>query len=307
MFGKRKESSGTKQKRRWFFKVDTIADAEEAIKISYQTFYTLAAIQAVVFFALYIFFNGSALNLIDPIIILVLAWFIHHKKSRSAAVILGFYTVIIAIITLANKIEMNSGLNRGGRNIVLVAIALYAIYKGLQGTFKYHRFRREQDPAYGTVRRWVYFMWVPIGLVGVLVSFGVFVVLTGPSLNVITGEELAPSDLAVIRAEGIVEPDEQISLFYSAGVFSIREDGNLITDKRVISYQEIENEMWMMSATFVELEEVVIEESGGFFSDSVLLVTLVDGTQFRLFVSAGDGGDSHFLNELKRRMVDPSR
>jgi hypothetical protein len=183
-------------------------------------------------------------------------------------VILGFYTVIITIITLENKTKVTfiaDSVNAGGKNIVLAAIALYAIYKGLQGTFKYHTFRREQDPAYGTVRRWMYFMWVPIGLVGVLASFGVFVVLTGPSLNVITGEELAPSDLALIRAEGIVEPDERISLFYSAGVFSIREDGNLITDKRVISYQEIENEMWMASAKFDQLEDVVIEESGGSF------------------------------------------
>jgi hypothetical protein len=60
--------------------------------------------------------------------------------------------------------------------------------------------------------------------------------------------------------------------------------------------------MWMASAKFDELEDVVIEESGGIFLDTVLLVTLVDGTSFRLFVSAGNDGDEHFLNELKRRM-----
>jgi hypothetical protein len=148
----------------------------------------------------------------------------------------------------------------------------------------------------------MYFVWVPIGLVGVLVAGLVLVGLTGPSPNVITGEELTQSDLALLRAEGIVEPNERILLFYSAGLFSIREDGNLITDKRVISYTEIENKLWLQSAQFDELKDVSIEESGGFLSDTVLLVTLVDGTSFRLFVSQEKDGDKHFLNELKKRM-----
>ncbi len=107
MFGRKKTSSAVKQKRRWFFKVENIADAEEAIKIAYQTFYALAAIQAVVLSGLYIFSNVSVANFFDPILMLVLAWFIHHKKSRTAAVMLGMYTVLIAIITLGNRMGVN--------------------------------------------------------------------------------------------------------------------------------------------------------------------------------------------------------
>ena len=140
MFGRKKAPSAVKQKRRWFFKVENIADAEEAIKIGYQTFYALAAIQAVVLAGLYIFSNVAVANFLDPMLMLVLAWFIDHKKSRTAAVMLGMYTVLIAISTLGNRMGVNLTGGFGGKNIVLAALALYGIYKGLQGTFKYHNF-----------------------------------------------------------------------------------------------------------------------------------------------------------------------
>ena len=137
MFGREKTSSAVKQKRRWFFKVENIIDAEEAIKIGYQAFYALAAIQAVIPFALYL--NVSVANFFGPILMLVLAWFIHPEKSSTAAVMLGVYTVFIALSTFGNRIGIDIIGGFGGKNIVLAALALYGIYKGLQGTFKYHR------------------------------------------------------------------------------------------------------------------------------------------------------------------------
>ena len=115
MFGRNKASSATKAKRRWFFKVENVADADEAIKICYQTFYALAAIQAVLFGGLWFAGSIPTDNLIDPVVILILAWFIHHKKSRTAAIILGIYAIYIAVITFGNRIGMNLG--GGGKNI----------------------------------------------------------------------------------------------------------------------------------------------------------------------------------------------
>lgn len=139
MLGKKKVSSTSKKKQRWFFNVESIADAEEAIKIGYQTFYALAAIQAVVLVGVYIFSNGSIFSFFDPILMFLLAWFIDHKKSRTAALVLGMHTVLVAIVTLGNRIGVNLGGGFGGTNIVLAALALYGIYMGLQGTFKYHK------------------------------------------------------------------------------------------------------------------------------------------------------------------------
>ncbi len=139
MSGRNKTPSVAKPKRRWFFKVETVADADEAIKICYQTFYALAAIQAIILGGFALFTGTSFVNFFDPVLMLVLAWFIHHEKSRTAAVMLGVYTVFIALSTFGNRIGIDIIGGFGGKNIVLAALALYGIYKGLQGTFKYHR------------------------------------------------------------------------------------------------------------------------------------------------------------------------
>ena len=123
-------------KRRLFFKVENVADADAAIKICYQIFYLLAAIQAVLIVTL--FAGASYLNFFDPVLMLILAWFIHHKKSRTAATILGIYTIFIAVLTFGNRMGIYLG-GFGGKNIMLALIALYGIYKGVQGTFRYHQ------------------------------------------------------------------------------------------------------------------------------------------------------------------------
>ena len=44
--------------------------------------------------------------------------------------------------------------------------------------------------------------------------------------TVVDGEEIGPRDRRMLRSEGVLEPGEDIVFFYSAGIFSIREDGN---------------------------------------------------------------------------------
>ena len=140
MFGRKERPSVAMPVRRWFFKVHNVADANEATKICYQVFFAVTAIQAIAIVSLSILGGTPITYLYDPILKFVLAWFIDHKKSRTAAVLLGFGAVYVFVITLANKIGMqiiSDGL--GGKNIILAVLALYGIYKGLQGTFQYHQ------------------------------------------------------------------------------------------------------------------------------------------------------------------------
>ena len=132
----RMETAG---KRRWSFKVKMVADAEEAIKNSYQVYYFIAALYAVIAGTLAAFGNTSYGNLIDPIVIFVLAWFIANRKSRIAALLLAVVSVVIFLSTLQN-INAANPRDLGGKNFLFAFICLYAAFKGLQGTFIYHRF-----------------------------------------------------------------------------------------------------------------------------------------------------------------------
>ncbi len=70
----------------------------------------------------------------------------------------------------------------------------------------------------------------------------------------------------------------------------------------MISYEETAEELWIGSAFFDEVTEVSIEEPGDLFSDTLVLLALADGDGFYLLLSAAEGGDARFLNELEKRM-----
>lgn len=139
MFGRKKRPSVAMPVRRWFFKVYNVADANEATKICRQVLYAVAAIQAIIIVS-FVLSGGAPLTyLFDAVLMLLLAWFIDHKKSRTAAVVLGLGTVYVFLLTLGSKIgiQIVSG-GMGGENIIFAILAMYGIYKGLQGTFRYH-------------------------------------------------------------------------------------------------------------------------------------------------------------------------
>lgn len=244
----------------------------------------------------YFEFWDDPTNVVDVVLIGGLSLGI-LKRSRAAAISL------VAFFILA-EIHMFTELGRpSGSGIASAVVFLYFFGRAVLGTFAYHRIRREQDPEYRPVRRWMYFVWVPVGLLGVVMTGGLVLIIIGPPTAVVAGDDLSQSDLEFLRAEGIVEPNEQIILFYSAGLFSIREDGNLITNRRVISYEELENQIWIGSPSFDEIKTVSIVEPGSFFVDTIVLITLVGGESFHLYLSTEKDGDKRFLDELNKRMM----
>lgn len=87
-----------------------------------------------------------------------------------------------------------------------------------------------------------FFKWLS-GAFGLLVLTGVvFGVLidTGivPSDRVLKGVEVPGDHYDVLRTEGIVQEGEVIEYFYSEGLLSVREGGSVLTNKRVIAYEE---------------------------------------------------------------------
>lgn len=170
------------------------------------------------------------------------------KRSRVPATFLFVYFVTAKVILISE----------GGTlaGIPLALVFLYFFGRAILGTFFYHKIRKEQEPDYRSVRRWMYFVWAPAIFIGV--AFMGFIVLgtLAPTGGVVAGDEPSQSDMEILRAQGIVEPGENIILFYSAGLFSVREDGNIITDKRVISYEELTDQLWIMSAPFDQIRNV---------------------------------------------------
>ncbi len=232
-------------------------------------------------------------NYLDAIIAAVLSFGV-LRRSRTAAVILFVYFLSSQILQF-----VETGRPTG---FVMAVVFLFFFGKAIRGTFRYHNIRKEMDPEYRPFRRAMYFLWVPVITLSVLfVSLMILGTLV-PTTAVLSGAEIGQGDLGILHAEGIVDQDEQIILFYSAGLFSIREDGNLLTDKRVISYEEEDGRIVTYAAPLPEIANIVVAAKGDLLNDSLLLVTRRDGSSFYLLVSTENGGDDRFLKEVERRI-----
>lgn len=117
-----------------------------------------------------------------------------------------------------------------------------------------------------------------------------------PDTVCIPGAELSEHAEDFLRDAGIIERDEKVLFYYSEGVFSFGEDGNLFTDQRIISYWEDEDtgERIVLAGTYDQVVDIEFRQSDGLLESSTIVVTLADETTFALLVSSEEGGDRDF-------------
>ena len=121
-----------------------------------------------------------------------------------------------------------------------------------------------------------------------------------PSTQVVPGSLLWAHHRDYLEKSGIVDADEQILYFYSEGFFSMKDDGNLLTDRGVISYwrDEESNEFYIEKAAFSEIAQIT-PEYGNFVDSTSVTITRHDESDFVLLLSAEDRRDRLFLRELE--------
>ncbi len=94
--------------------------------------------------------------------------------------------------------------------------------------------------------------------------------------------------------------------FYSEGLFSVREGGQLLTDDRIISYQvDAENNLQLYEMRYDEVERIELIEKGSYFADSVYKIHGNENSQWSYIVivlTVESDGDKMFIEELESRM-----
>ena len=75
-----------------------------------------------------------------------------------------------------------------------------------------------------------------LGILGVLMETG-----NVPSDRVLNAQEMPDSHYQELIAEGILEKDEMIEYFFSEGILSVKEGGSILTNIRVIAYEQGED------------------------------------------------------------------
>ena len=156
-------------------------------------------------------------------------------------------------------------------------------------------------PGFRSAVGWSGWSYLTLAVGGPLACFAVLVSF-GPPTRALRHSEVPSSYQVVLIEAGVLKPDERIQFFYSAGLFSILEDGNLLSETRVISYETVDGDLYVASSPYREIQEFDVAYSDSFLDDTVIRISTVSGDEFYLIVSTEDGRDKEFAAELERRL-----
>jgi hypothetical protein len=156
------------------------------------------------------------------------------------------------------------------------------------------------QPGRATTVGWSMRSVLATGLGSVLLAFTVSGSF-GPPTKALTAAEIPADYVESLVEAGVLDPGEHMEFFYSNGLFSILEDGNLFTDRRVVSYETTDGELELAAAGYEEIRGIDVEYSEG-FGPSTVTVSTNDGSEFVLLVSAEEGLDHEFVAQLHQHL-----
>lgn len=125
-----------------------------------------------------------------------------------------------------------------------------------------------------------------------------------PSTQVTAGSRMWEHNREFLQATGLLEDDEKVLHFYSDGLLSIEDDGNMLTDSKVVSYWKDEDtgELRIETARYEEIAAVDTDYSDNFTDRTVITVQRTDGSDFVLIVSPEKHRDVAFVDALESRI-----
>jgi hypothetical protein len=118
------------------------------------------------------------------------------------------------------------------------------------------------------------------------------------------GNEMRTDDIDILKSNRVISVDDNIIYFYSQGLFSILESGDILTEDRVISYFTDENqELQIFEIYLSEITDVDLESKGDLLNESVYKVNTVDPERWlKLFLSDEQNGDQKFVEAMRNRL-----
>jgi hypothetical protein len=155
-----------------------------------------------------------------------------------------------------------------------------------------------EHPPYGwSTRNRAFVVLAAPFFAGTIASMIAFI----PSSQVEPGWMVWGRSRQFFATSGVLLPGETIVYFYAGGFLSFADDGNLLTDKRVLHYDTNRQtgELVIEKAAFAEID-FTKSERGNWRNPTVLTVVRKDGSSFDLHLSATEERDRAFIDRLER-------
>lgn len=120
--------------------------------------------------------------------------------------------------------------------------------------------------------------------------------------RVIAGDKLTEESKKFLRENGLLDQGDEIILIYSAGVYSLHDDGQFLTDSYVVSYEKDEDGSLTGGKTlFEKIHDISVDWSDSFWNETHVTIIDESGYDYLLWLSTEGGGDKKFVEELKVR------
>jgi len=125
-----------------------------------------------------------------------------------------------------------------------------------------------------------------------------------PSERVQTHDEIGDKHMQVLLDEGIIDRTERIEHFYSDGLFSVRDGGSILTDRRVIAYELSEDdEVLVYDFAFDDIASVEQVQEGTTLDYAIYVVTGEgEDDPFQLWLPHEHGDADRFISSLQARI-----
>ena len=140
--------------------------------------------------------------------------------------------------------------------------------------------------------------------------FGASVLHSGVSTRVLAGTEIPPDQIQWMRDNGFLVAGEEPIFFYSEGLYSIAEGGNLLTTQYVGSWTQVDGEasdFWMKLGEVCRVEQIA---EGSLIAEAKYrLHSAEDNDWLELWLSIENDGHQRFVERLKtlnKRRMHPS-
>lgn len=124
-----------------------------------------------------------------------------------------------------------------------------------------------------------------------------------PSDRVQTGAELERRHASVLVDEGIIHYRENIEYFFSEGLVSVREGGSVLTDRRVVAWQERDDgSIAARQISNADIRGVELLRQGDERNYAVYLVFAADGNVLELWLPHEHGDAERFVAAVEAKI-----
>ncbi len=128
--------------------------------------------------------------------------------------------------------------------------------------------------------------------------------LLSPDIMPVKGAQVSTSVVDRLRSMGALHEGEDIEYLCPTGWFTIAESGLIITDQRLVIYDDHGN---LESCDLVDVVAIEFDPSVDWFDDGQFVIELENGDELFFLVSAEQGGDKMFDRHLRRKVTEARR